>query len=71
MSEIHVVYIQALSCTKFRLNTAQSRNIYFEFFKISGFYSHARATFIARSMHVQIMPTYRIDMGRAKNINIL
>ena len=35
--------MQALSCRKFRLNKA-SRNIYFEFFKISGFYSHARAT---------------------------
>ena len=36
--------IQALSCRKFRLNTAQSKNIYFEFFKIS--------FLLARTRHV-------------------
>jgi hypothetical protein len=34
-------YIQALLCRKFRMNTA-SRNIYFEFFNISGFGSRTR-----------------------------
>jgi hypothetical protein len=33
---VNTLCIQALSCTKFRLNTA-SRNIYFEFFKMSGY----------------------------------
>ena len=50
MSEIFLVFKLELLCRKFRLNTA-SRNVYFEFLKISGFIGFFTRT---RVLHVKL-----------------